>query len=324
MNKSILFILLCFGFTSCVSSIEASKAIEKNIENNDIKGIMNPFKYFGLEKTSKIEVQLTKCIEVDLVGSDEDGCVDIPQEKVLFDKETQKIILNELNREIEYGGFCLCTGDGDIVFTLTDGSEVILRVKHCGGTLETKYEASDDRNFFVSDNFEKIIRKHYSERDRDSCEIDDRYKSGKITEEQKEKEWLEWEKRYDPETWLLLTKDQALKDEYYQQAILGSWKNKHECNDENNFSLYTFLSDGEVWQNGKINISNELITFQKISSWEIKDGIITIILKSMDNFGQGITQVEKKTIFKIIFITNNFFIWQDNDGKKHTYRKVGI
>ena len=168
---------------------------------------------------------------------------------------------------------------------------------------------------------ENLIRKYYPAPMRHSCEIDDRYDSGEISDEQREKEWDEWDRRYNPEIWLMKTKDQAIKDEYYRQAILGSWKNQPECNDGKIISLYTFLSDGEVWYSGHINISDELELTQLKCDWQIKDSFVTMRLKSIE-YEDSVPAGEKIT-FKILSITNDFFLLLDDEGNKHTYRKVG-
>ena len=114
MNKWIIFIFLFLGFFGCASNNKTINVIDSKTdyeEFDDNVKIMNPYEYFGLEKTKKIKIQMTECIEIEPTG-----CSDVPLEKVLLSNSVQKAILKEFNRKIEYvNDFCLCEGDGDLL-----------------------------------------------------------------------------------------------------------------------------------------------------------------------------------------------------------------
>lgn len=321
MGKWIIFILLCLGFFGCVSNNKAINVIDSNTaheEFDDNEKIMNPYEYFGLDKVNKIEIQMTECIEIEPTG-----CSDVPMEKVLLSNSIQKSILKEFNREIKYvNDFCLCGGDGDLIFTFADGSEVVIRLKHGGGTLEyNPDEVNDLRHFSISSIFTQMIREYYPEILKDSYRIDERLENGTITEKQWEKECDEHMRRYSPEDWVVLMDDPAIKDEFYKKTIVGSWFRQLDENSEKIFSLFSFLSDGEAWHSGVINTPKGIIDDEIKCEWEVTGGNLIMALKSTKRY-EGRFPIGEIIKNDILYMSDRFMILRDKDNKDHTYRKI--
>ena len=320
MNKWIIFILLFLVFYGCASNNKTINVIDSKTDHEEFDSnvkIMNPYQYFGLEKTIEIEIQMTECIEVEPTGSS-----DVPMEKVLLSSSVQKSILKEFNRDIEYvNDFCLCGGDGDLIFTLADGSKVVIRLKHGGDTLEYNPDAINDlRHFSISDTFAQMIKEYYPETLKDSYRIDERLKDGKITENQWEKEHNEHMRRYYPEDWVVMMDDPAIKDEFYKKTIVGSWFRQLDEKSEKVYSLFSFLPDGEAWHSGIINTPKGFIDDEIKCEWEVKDCLLIMTLKSYKYADiLSIGEIIKNDIF---YMSDRFMILKDKDGNKHTYRKI--
>ena len=274
MNKYVFFIMLCFSISGCVSSSVSSKESSDAINNrpgNAETRIMNPYEYYSLDKTSKIVIRMEKGVDIGPQNT-----MVVPREKVLIEKDVQKAILTEFNKKTEYDDdFCLCYGDGNIYFYLTDGTKLNFRLKHGGTSLEDKSDRIHEyRRFFPHEKFVKIIRKYYSEKWKKYYDIQDRRIRGEISDEQENQEQLEFMKKYFPgEYWGNFVDDVVMKDEYYKKTIVGSWKIlPHDGT--NLFAVDTFLPDGEAWYNGEVEISNEKINCDIRSQWKIEDGYL--------------------------------------------------
>ena len=316
MQKWILILLLCFGLFGCVSNNKSMNTISPNTgntEHEEESKIMNPYKYYNLEKTQKIEIQMFWTVELapHVYG-------DAPQEKILLHKNLQRTILKELNKEIEYIEFCLCGGDGNIIFTLIDGSVVEFRVKHCGGVLETVFDES--RNFKLSENFEKIIRKYYPESGRYFCKIDDRFDSGEISEEQRNKEWDEFRRLYQHSEWISMNDDPVIKDAYLKKTITGSWEIQTEYGGEEFHAIDTFSVDGEVWHRGDIKTTNGAIPVEMKSDWKIKDGVLITKLKTIDS--QNTIPIGSVIKNEILYMSDKFIELRDENGETNIYKKI--
>ncbi len=312
MNKLVFFAMLCFWLTGCVSGTAAIKESDdiNNSQFADKVGVMNPYEYYNLEKTNKLVIQMEKSVAIG-----PNNTIEVPLKKVLIDKEDLKAILSELNKEIRYDNdFCLCTGNGDLYFTLTDGTELKFRLKHGGEVLEERFDSgSDSRMFYPHDNFVKIIRKYYSDKMRKYYEIEDRRRRGEISDEQREQEWVvEIMQKYFPgDYWSNLVDDPVVKDDYFKKTIVGSWKIMR--NDEINlFAVDTFLSDGEAWHKGEAKVSR--------SQWKIEDGYLFLTVESSDN--EDLIPVGKKKKNKILFMDDKFMSLSGKDFIEIEYMKV--
>ncbi len=316
MKKLAFFVILCFGLSGCLISNRVTIDAVNNRLDDKTK-VMNPYEYYNLGEIGRIVIQMEKSVEI---GSD--NTIEVPLKKVLIDKEDQKAILAEFNKETEYvNDFCLCTGNGDLYITLTDGTELKFRLKHGGSVLEERFDSSNDsRMFFPHAEFVKVIRKYYPEKLREYYKIEDRRQCGEISEEQRELEWLEFMRKYYPGDYFAnLIDDPVIKDEYYKKTIIGSWIIFHE-DMENHFSVDTYISDGEAWNAGEIVVSNQKIPCTTRSQWKIEDGYLSLIVNSSDY--EDFIPVGKKTKNKILFMSDKFMSFPGKDDTEIVYMKV--
>lgn len=319
MKNCALFILLCLGLFGCVSTSRPVNEIGENTAHNNLKdkaNMWNPYNFYNLQKTRKIEIQMISSLE-----TEPRAYSSVPQEKTLLSDEEQKIILKELNKDIESNDdFCLCDGSGNIIFTLNDGSTIEFRVKHCGSILESIF-VDDTRNFQLSQIIENILRKYYSEAGRYHCEIEDRLKSGQITEEQLSKEYDEYDKLYHHAMWVFTNDDLSIKDSYYKETIVGPWEIETEYNGETFYAMDAFSVDGEVWHRGDIKTASEIISGVEMKcSWEIKDGILKIKPKAI-----RFQKTPPKDIvikYKIYYMSDRFIQLRDENDNMLTYKKL--
>ncbi len=320
MKKLIFFLILCFLLSGCVSSSVTIKEsdVGNNSQADDETRVMNPYEYYNLYKTSRIVIQMEKTVEIG-----PDNTRDVPLKKVIIDNKDQKAILDELKKETGYDNdFCLCSGNGDLYFTLTDGTELKFRLKHGGGVLDERFDSGNDsRMFYPHENFVKIIRKYYPEKMRKYYEIEDRRRLGEISEEQREQEWLvEIMKKYFPgDYWSNLVDDPVKKDEYFKKTIVGSWKIL-PADGENLYGVDTFLSDGEAWHNGDIKISNTKTDCVIRSQWKIEDGYLSLTVRSSDN--EDLFPTGKKKKNRILFLDDKFMSLSGKNDEEIGYMKV--
>jgi len=72
-----------------------------------------------------------------------------------------------------------------------------LRLKHGGVILEYKYgDFKNVKNFEMTETFSQIIRKYYSEEQKEYYEIDDKYQKGELSEDEWGEMLEEHKKRY--------------------------------------------------------------------------------------------------------------------------------
>ena len=116
---------------------------------------VNPYQAHHLEDTEKILIQFFSVRDSNLVENPiEIQTKDIP------------LILDELNRNIEYspGVTCDCLGDGKMFFILQEGSEVECRLKH-ENIVEFNFGKRNNEFLEMSDKFEQIISHYYPKQD---------------------------------------------------------------------------------------------------------------------------------------------------------------
>ena len=321
MKILVFLVIVCFGLSGWVSSRVTIK--ESDIINgsqaDDETLVMNPYEYYNLDKTSKIVIQMEKSVEIG-----PDNTIEVPLEKVLIDNKDQKAVLAELKKEAGYDNdFCLCSGNGDLYFTLTDGKELKFRLKHGGEVLDERFNSGNEsRMFYPHENFVKIIRKYYPEKMRKYYEIEDRRRRGEISEEQREQEWLaEIMSKYFPgDYWSNLVDDPVMRDEYFNKTIIGSWKIL-PSDGENLNSVDTFLSDGEAWHKGDFKIPDRIVEETSIrSQWEVKDGSLCLKVESVN--GQDVKQEGQQLKYKIMFMDDKFMSLLNENDQELDYMKV--
>ena len=66
MKNCALFILLCLGLFGCVSTSRPVNEIGENTAHNNLKdkaNMWNPYNFYNLQKTRKIEIQMISSLE---------------------------------------------------------------------------------------------------------------------------------------------------------------------------------------------------------------------------------------------------------------------
>lgn len=111
-------------------------------------------------------------------------------------------------------------------------------------------------------------------------------------------------------------------DAYYRKTLVGTWKITIKRDDGIEINTVdTFLANGNIIQKGIMKTPGGIIiNVEAKCTWEIRNGIVFSILKSISP--EGLIPLGSTFQDKIISMDANEFKYKNEDGKIYTYKKI--